>query len=70
MLPEDESQYPSPEEYNQETEFTLIVTSKNAILGIFRDGNEKCDFPFPSFSITYVIKNGSMSLCCTGTSNF
>ena len=31
---------------------------------------EKCDFPFPSFSITYVIKNGSISLCCTGTSNF
>ena len=24
MLPEDESQYPSPEEYNQETEFTLM----------------------------------------------
>ena len=46
------------------------VTSKNAILGIFRDGNGKCDFPFPSFSITYVIKNGSISLCCTGTSNF
>ena len=29
---------------------------------------EKCDFPFPSFSITDVIKNGSISLCCTGTS--
>ncbi len=25
----------------------LKGTSKNAILGIFRDGNEKCDFPFP-----------------------
>ena len=31
---------------------------------------EKCDFPFPSFSITYVIKSGSISLCCKGTSNF
>ena len=31
---------------------------------------EKCDFPFPSFSITYVIKNGSTSLCYTGASDF
>lgn len=25
----------------------IKVTSKNALRGIFRDGNEKCDFPFP-----------------------
>ncbi len=31
---------------------------------------KKCDFPFPSLLITYVINNGSISLCCTGTSNF
>ena len=29
---------------------------------------EKCDVPFPSFSITYVLENGSISLCCTGAS--
>ena len=27
-------------------------------------------FRFLSFSVTYVTKNGSISLCCTGTSNF
>ena len=31
---------------------------------------KKCDFSFPSFSVTDVTKNGSTSLCCTTTSNF
>ena len=30
---------------------------------------KKCDFSFPSFSITYVIENGSTSSCCAGASN-
>ena len=28
------------------------------------------DFPFPSFSITQVIENGSLSLCRAGTPDF
>jgi len=30
---------------------------------------KKCDFSFPSFSSTYVLENGSTSLCCMVTSN-
>lgn len=31
---------------------------------------EKCDFPFPSFSITDVIKNGGTALCRKDASDF
>ena len=39
-------------------------------LAFLETETKNIDFPFPSFSITYVIENGSISLCCVGTSNF
>ena len=39
-------------------------------LALLETETKNVDFLFPSFSITYVIENGSLSLCCTGSPDF